>query len=184
MPLVIAGPRGWLGKQELQWLAGKHRRTWGQREVIRLPYVSQRELDRLIRGATGVAFVSLYEGFGLPIVEAFVRGTAVMTSDRGAMAEIAGATVNHSKSKPAGRLDSMQEPIVGADPAAAAILVDPYEIDSIAAGLRRLVHDAAGRAEFIKRGRTRAEHFSAEACGGRLQAAYRQVGITTATQTQ
>ena len=160
VPLVLAGPRGWLWKRELAWLRGKPKRRWGRREVRRLPYVSRRELDALIRGARGVAFASLYEGFGLPIVESFARDTPVLTSDRGATAEIAGG------------------------PEGGAVLVDPYDVASIAAGLTRLVADDDERAERVRRGRDRLEFFSDAACRARLLAGYRRLGVEPPTADQ
>ena len=153
LPLILAGPRGWLWKRELAWLEGRRMRRWGRREVRRLPYVDRRELDALIRGARGVVFASLYEGFGLPIVEAFARGTAVLTSDRGATAEVAGGEEG------------------------GAVLVDPCDVGSIAMGLGRLVADGAERAERIERGRARLAVFSEAACRGRLLEGYARLGV-------
>jgi glycosyltransferase involved in cell wall biosynthesis len=74
--------------------------------------VSDEELARLYRGARCVVYASLYEGFGIPVFEALACGTPVVTSRDSAMAELAGD---------------------------AAVLVDPYDVDSIAAGIRTAV---------------------------------------------
>lgn len=88
--------------------------------------VADRELACLYRGAIAVVFVSLYEGFGLPIVEAMSCGSPVITSDVAAMPEIANG---------------------------AAILVDPGDTEAITVAMLRLVADDALREELKARGR-------------------------------
>ena len=80
--------------------------------VKTIGYVSQEEKVALIKSSIGFSFVSLYEGFGLPILEAQSLGVPVITANQSAMPEIAGD---------------------------AAILVDPYDINSIAQGMKSLV---------------------------------------------
>lgn len=80
--------------------------------VKTIGYVSQEEKVALIKSSIGFSFVSLYEGFGLPILEAQSLGVPVITANQSAMPEIAGD---------------------------AAILVDPYDINSIAQGMKALV---------------------------------------------
>jgi len=158
VPLVIAGPDGWRAEQELRLLDDDRNRTLvidGQkmrvkRRVVRAGYVPFRQLIHLIRGATCLAMPSLYEGFGLPIVEAMTCGTPVLTSGRGATAEIAGD---------------------------AAALVDPYDVASIGAGLRELCHDADRRSALIERGHAQRQKFSVEACGRRLAEAHASIGL-------
>ena len=79
--LVIAGPDGWQAAQELQD-AGPG--------VLRLRWVARPQLVALIAGARFVVVPSLAEGFGLVVAEAMVLGTAVICSDHGALAEVAG----------------------------------------------------------------------------------------------
>jgi glycosyltransferase involved in cell wall biosynthesis len=74
--------------------------------------VSDEELARLYRGARCVVYASLYEGFGIPVFEALACGTPVVTSRGSAMAELADGN---------------------------AVLVDPYDIESIAGGIREAV---------------------------------------------
>jgi glycosyltransferase involved in cell wall biosynthesis len=98
-----------------------------------LGWVDDALLASLYRCSLGLAFPSLYEGFGLPIVEAMALGTPVLTSDVGAMAEVAGG---------------------------AAELVDPYDVESIRAGLEGLAFDESRRIELRRLGRARAAEFT------------------------
>ena len=95
--------------------------------------VSEQDLARLYRGAAAVAFVSLYEGFGLPIIEAMAAGVPVLTSNVAAMPEVAGS---------------------------AALLVDPTSTEEIAAGLERISFDSDLRRKLVQLGRIRAGGFS------------------------
>ncbi|MCA0901413.1 glycosyltransferase family 4 protein [Microbulbifer agarilyticus] len=79
-----------------------------------LGYVDDAELPALYQNARALLMPSLYEGFGLPIVEAFSQGTPVLTSNRGAMEEVAGN---------------------------AGVLVDPESIEDMADALMRLTED-------------------------------------------
>jgi glycosyltransferase involved in cell wall biosynthesis len=94
------------------------------------PYETLAAFYRLARA---FAFPSLYEGFGLPPLEAMACGTPVVTSNVSSLPEIAGG---------------------------AAILVDPYDATSIAEGITRALTDEAGRADLITRGLARARDFS------------------------
>lgn len=94
------------------------------------PYETLASFYRLARV---FAFPSLYEGFGLPPLEAMASGTPVVTSNVSSLPEVAGG---------------------------AALLVDPHDTQSIASGLQRAVADAELRAELIAKGRARARQFS------------------------
>ena len=83
-------------------------------------------------GATGFIFPSLYEGFGLPVVEAMAAGAPVATSDRGSLREVAGD---------------------------AALLFDPTDESAIAAAMERLLTDQDLRTQLSARGRARAALF-------------------------
>jgi glycosyltransferase involved in cell wall biosynthesis len=100
-----------------------------------LGYVPDQDMPALYSGATALAFPSLYEGFGLPVLEAMACGTPVLTSNVSATAEITGD---------------------------AAVLVDPYDVTRIADGLRNLCTDDVLRADLRERGRERAAEFSWE----------------------
>ena len=152
-PLLMVGSNGWyseavLGELESLWRRGR-RDYVGPGRVVRLNYVSSRRLDTLIRGARALLFPSVYEGFGLPIIEGMSRGTPVMTSNNGATAEIAGD---------------------------AAALVDPYSVKDIARAIRRLDGDEELMKTLSERGSARADYFSLARYSARLRTAYERVG--------
>lgn len=149
MPLVVVGPRGWYSdaihaELDGHWLR-ERRGFLGPGRVLRLEYQSSGRLDLLMRGARALLFPSLFEGFGLPILEAFLREVPVMTSAHGAMSEIAGD---------------------------AAALVDALSVKEMRACIQQLSEDDSYVAELVKRGRARAAHFSMTAYVERLHKAY------------
>jgi glycosyltransferase involved in cell wall biosynthesis len=101
--------------------------------VFHYPQVDRASLNMLYAGASAFVFPSRYEGFGLPILEAMMAGTPVVTSDRGAMREIAGP---------------------------AALLVDPESPQSIADAVRRILQNSEIRGHLVSLGRERASMFS------------------------
>jgi glycosyltransferase involved in cell wall biosynthesis len=154
IPLIIVGKDGWLyeGDPILEPLLLEkktrivERDESGRPTVHRLNYASFPQLISLIRGARMVAMPSLYEGFGLPIVEAMICGTPVLTSDVGATAEIAGD---------------------------AALLVDPYDVRSIRDGLVALCSDPERAMSLARSGLDRAREFSPDKHAERLLPVYR-----------
>ncbi len=152
-PLVIVGARAWQSEAELRLLPSGEAETNTYRpgsgtRIVRLDYLPRPLLLRLIRSARAVLFPSLYEGFGLPVLEAMQLGTPVLTSRTSALPEVAGD---------------------------AAVFVDPYDVASIAAGLRVLDEDAALRARLAAAGPRQAELFSTERYLARLEAMYADV---------
>jgi glycosyltransferase involved in cell wall biosynthesis len=106
------------------------------------------DFSGLLGGARALVYARLYEGFGLPILEAMAAGVPVITSNCSSMPEVAGA---------------------------AALLVSPQEVDDIAQAMRRLAQDTALRDRLIAAGRERATQFSwARAAAGTL-AVYRKL---------
>jgi glycosyltransferase involved in cell wall biosynthesis len=134
--LVVVGARGWGGV-----------RVHGER-VRWLGEVPDDELARLYRGASCVSYVSLYEGFGLPILEAMACGTPVVTSRFGACAEVAGR---------------------------AAVLVDPVDEDAIAAGLVEAIERCD---ELARLGRERARGFDWRSAASKTVAVYREAAAS------
>ncbi|MDR2566795.1 MAG: glycosyltransferase family 4 protein [Bifidobacteriaceae bacterium] len=90
-PLVVAGRPAWNAAPSMEAILGSGRVTY-------VGFVSEADKVALTRGAAALVFPSLYEGFGLPVLEALACGTPVVCSDRGSLAEVAG---------PAWRLDGV-----------------------------------------------------------------------------
>jgi glycosyltransferase involved in cell wall biosynthesis len=150
-PLVIVGARAWAAEDEVRLIAATRDRARGAasgQQIITLDYLPRRLLLKLARGAKAVLFPSLYEGFGLPVVEAMQLGTPTLVGNRSALPEIAGD---------------------------AAVAVDPYSVPAIAAGLRALDGQASLRETLARRGRERAERFGFGPYRERLHAMYAQV---------
>lgn len=112
--------------------------------------LTEPDLAALYRGASVVLFPSLYEGFGLPIVEGFASGVPVVTSNVTSMPEVA---------------------------AGAAVLVDPTNVDDIRDGLSRAYHDEPLRQALIQRGMARAEDFTWEKVAAQVKAAINARGF-------
>jgi len=134
LPLVLVTSGGWGNEAEVA-LIERRANTQIRQRIYRLDYISQPMLVTMIRGACALIFPSLYEGFGLPVLEAMLLGTPVVTSRLGSLPEVAGD---------------------------AALLVNPYEVSEIARGIGKIVEDADLRAELSTRGRTQAAVFSVE----------------------
>lgn len=118
----------------------------GVRQDVRFfGFVPDHTLAALYRLASVFAFPSLYEGFGLPPLEAMACGTPVVTSQISSLPEVVGD---------------------------AAVLVDPYEVDDIAAGLRRVLEDEDLRLGLSVKGRERAQAFSWERSVRAIHAVY------------
>jgi glycosyltransferase involved in cell wall biosynthesis len=105
---------------------------------------SDEQLAMLYRGAVALVLVSLYEGFGLPIVEAMACGTPVLTSNCASMPEVAGH---------------------------AGLVVDPTSIESIANGLVKIAYDAELRLSLVTKGIDVAKRFSWDATALKVKAA-------------
>ncbi|MEQ8414732.1 MAG: glycosyltransferase family 1 protein [Imperialibacter sp.] len=112
-------------------------------DVILCGYVTDAELPIIYQNAKVVAFPSLHEGFGLPIIEAFASNVPVLTSNLCSMPEIAGD---------------------------AALLIDPYEIDDISSKLERLLFDEALRQVLTTAGTERVKEFTWERFGSKVLA--------------
>jgi glycosyltransferase involved in cell wall biosynthesis len=123
-----------------------------ERRVKRLGYVPDADLPALFSGAMCVAIVSLYEGFGMPALEALACGAPLVVSNRGSLPEIAGD---------------------------AAVVTDALDVDSIACGLERVGGDAPLRDQLRERGPRRAASFdwptAARVTRDALEAAWREV---------
>ncbi|HUH14861.1 MAG TPA: glycosyltransferase family 1 protein [Gaiellaceae bacterium] len=127
--LRVVGAPGWGAVETAGWVGA----------------VSDEELAALYRGALAFAYPSLYEGFGIPVLEAMACGAPVVTSRGGATEEVAGG---------------------------AAVLVDPLDVEAIAAGLGEA---AARRDELRARGLERARTYSWQAVGDAVERVWREL---------
>jgi glycosyltransferase involved in cell wall biosynthesis len=127
--LVIAGGRGWLFQEVLT-----EAEALGDRARV-LGFVDDADLPALIRGASLFAFPSLYEGFGLPVLEAMACGVPVVTSNVSSLPEVAGD---------------------------AALLVDPTDEMELTEALRRGLEDDGLRRGMVSRGLEQAVRFTWE----------------------
>ena len=124
-------------------------RELGVRDLVVLPgRISDLDLRAVYDGATCLLYPSQHEGFGLPIVEAFGAGVPVVCSSIDTLREVAGD---------------------------AAELVDPLDVDAIAAGLHRVWSDANRAHELVIRGTQRAKQYTWEATGVAYRALYASI---------
>jgi glycosyltransferase involved in cell wall biosynthesis len=149
IPLVLVVAGGWQNEIEMKLLAAqsesKEARGRRGRGIVRFDYLSRARLVTLIRGARALVFPSLYEGFGLPVLEAMLLGTPVVASREASLPEVAGD---------------------------AALLVDPYDTDEIARAIRTISCDKDLRDELSRRGPIQAAKFSVDRYRERVAAVY------------
>lgn len=141
-PLVVAGAKGWHARDleaQLSVLAARG-------EVRFLGYVDHRELPALYAGAAVFIFPSVYEGFGLPVLEAMASGVAVLASSRSSIPEVMGS---------------------------AGVALDPENPEGTAASLAALLEDAPRREHLAREGRERSRAFTWESCARATIVAYR-----------
>lgn len=141
--LVLVGRRGHASERifaEIEALELGDSVTW-------LGHLPDAEMLPLLKGAAALAFVSLYEGFGLPAIEGMAAGVPVLSSDAGALREVCGE---------------------------GALLVDPRQEDEIYRGLRTLLFDRGEAAEVAERGQERSASFTWESCARTTLQVYRE----------
>ncbi len=142
--LVVVGRRGWLYGDFFAALE-----TSPVREAVCLPgFVPDADLPAVYSGAQALAFPSLYEGFGLPVLEAMACGTPVSCSGTSSLPEVGGD---------------------------AALYFDPDDDESLVGTLRRLLGDAELQQELVQRGRAQAAGFSWDRVAAETQAVYERV---------
>jgi glycosyltransferase involved in cell wall biosynthesis len=131
--LVLAGKKGWLYDSLFEQVSRE-----GLSERIVFPgYIPDEDLPALLSAATAFVFPSLYEGFGIPVLEAGRCGLPVITSNTSSLPEVAGD---------------------------AALLVDPHDVDAIADAMYRIITDRDLAAELTRRGHENVKRFSWEKC--------------------
>ncbi|MDY7097800.1 MAG: glycosyltransferase family 1 protein [Pseudomonadota bacterium] len=151
-PLVIVGAQAWKAEQELKLLGDTgsvygsiERRRGARKRIIQLPYAPFPLLVSLIRGARAALFPSLYEGFGLPVLEAMLLETPVICSNTSSLPEVAGE---------------------------AAMMVDPYDTQAITQAIRAMDGDADLRADYVAKGSAQAALYTPENYRERLKPVY------------
>jgi len=135
LSLVIVGKAGWLFEEIY-----RAPREFGVKDCVQfLGHVSDRELVALYQNALCVTLPSLYEGFGLPVLEAMASDAPVVTSSVSSLTEVGGD---------------------------AAIYIDPYDVYSIASGIREVLrgYGTSFYEELVRRGHVQVEKFSWEQC--------------------
>jgi alpha-1,3-rhamnosyl/mannosyltransferase len=155
--LVLVGRRPYRARYPMAGLDETIQRLHLQPAVRELGYVTIDDLPALYAGAEMLAFPSLCEGFGFPVLEAMACGTPAVVSNIPALAEVSGG---------------------------AALLVDPYSSEDIAAGMYRMFHDRQLRDSCRAKGLVRARSFTWRKTAEGVLAAYKQVcGVGPSLQT-
>jgi glycosyltransferase involved in cell wall biosynthesis len=142
--LVLAGSDGYASKDIHRVIEHSPARS----RIRLLGYVTRPVLDRLYRSAAVLAFPSLDEGFGIPVLEAMSAGLPVVTSRLGGTAEVAGD---------------------------AALLIEPTDTSALAEALRRALEDDASRDKLVRRGKARAAEFRWERAAAETLDVYRRL---------
>lgn len=142
--LVLAGSTGFGAQEILDRINASNRRS----DIDVMGYVADDALRELYASSSILAFPSLDEGFGIPILEAMARGLPVLTSDRSALPEVSGD---------------------------AAVLVDPLEVDSIEEGLQKLMVDGELRDDLRQRGLDRAREYPWDQAARRTWLVYEEL---------
>jgi glycosyltransferase involved in cell wall biosynthesis len=146
LPLVIVGKKGWLWKQDFGKIDFLF--NTGTKRAIVLDYLPREDLTYLYRGAYCLVFPSLYEGFGLPPLEAMGLGCPVIASNVSSLPEVCGD---------------------------AALYIDPYNIEDIADKLNLLIGDRTLRDSLATAGVRQAELFGMDNYLTRISQAYQIV---------
>jgi len=127
--LVLAGNKTWSGSEVDKTI----QRLKLSQHVIETAHIPNAELPALYAAAEVFVFPSLWEGFGVPVVEAMASGTPVLTSNLSSLPEVSGG---------------------------AAELINPYSVDEITSGMERIIRHSDHRNDLIKKGLVRAKAFS------------------------
>ncbi|HEV2770900.1 MAG TPA: glycosyltransferase family 1 protein [Solirubrobacteraceae bacterium] len=138
--LVVVGGRGWDGGE----VTAQARRARGR--VVLTGHVSDEELVGLLSGARCFLYPSLFEGFGLPPLEAMACGTPVVTSDRASLPEVVGD---------------------------AALVVEPEDEEALSAALHRVLHEPGLGERLTEAGLRRARAYTWARCAEQTVSVYR-----------
>ena len=153
-PLVVVSSRDW-GMTEATGGLGKDGTIYGRevdRSIVQLQYLPRETLFRLIRSARAVLFASLYEGFGLPALEAIQLGTPVISSTTSSLPEVVGE---------------------------GGLLVDPYDTAAITDAIRAIDGDDKLVTRLSAAGKAHSTRFTDDAFIERLHQVYTRTGLVT-----
>ncbi len=142
--LVLAGGKGWMYQEIFQFVEQLKQKE----NILFIGYVKDKDVPLLLNGAKVFCFPSLYEGFGMPILEAMACGTPVLTSNRSALAEVAGD---------------------------AAIKVNPNSIEELKRGLSCLHLNSELRKLYSERGIKRAQNYTWNCSAKQLEKVYEMI---------
>lgn len=146
-PLVLIGMNGWHTAELERQMAPLVQAG----EVRQLGYVPAPELATIMAGATALVYPSVYEGFGLPPLEAMACGVPVICANTSSLPEVVGY---------------------------AGVLIDPRDEGALASAMRRMAEDPAARADLSGKAALRAREFTWGRCADQTMAVYRSVAIT------
>ena len=141
---MLAGGKGWLDKG----IYSRVEKLGMEKNIIFTKYVPSEDMNPLMCGALAFVFPSLYEGFGMPPLEAMACGVPVLASGEASLPEVTGDC---------------------------AVICDAYDVKSIAKGLYRLYSDETLREELSRRGLERAQGFTWERSAKMLMNVYREL---------
>lgn len=142
--LVLAGKKGWLYHSIFEKV-----KAYGlEQEVIFTDYVEEKDKPILYRLASLFMFPSLYEGFGIPVLEAMASGVPVITSNSSSLPEVAGE---------------------------AAVLVDPYDVEGMAVAMEKVLSEETLRQALIGQGYKQIQKFNWEDSANQLYEIYKEV---------
>ncbi len=139
--LAVVGRKAWMHEGQLKGLKSFLKKD----DYVFLDYVPEYELSMLYQNATCLVMPSLYEGFGLPVLEAMQHDCPVICSNRSSLPEVAGD---------------------------AAIYIDPYQFSEIRDAINTLIENPNKRKDMIEKGRERVVFFSPENYAKRIAKAY------------
>jgi glycosyltransferase involved in cell wall biosynthesis len=144
-PLVLVGMKGWGTTHRLEKLING---LLSKQELYCLGYIPAADLPYLYAGAHGFAYLSLYEGFGLPLLEALASGIPTIAANTSSIPEVVGN---------------------------AALLADPWDVKVITEKLSQLLEDGPLRQELKNQGPRQAAQFSWQQCVANTVAVYQEV---------
>lgn len=143
-PLVISGYKGWENAELFKLFFKGESEGW----LKYLGFVPGKHLPILYSAATSFVFPSIYEGFGLPVLEAMASGTPVICSNATSLPEVVGD---------------------------AALMHDPEDVDRLTRYLQKMIDDGSKKQSMIDAGLVQAKYFSWSACADKTIEAYEQV---------